>query len=251
MSRIKKQLPISSSSKGISCTTPAASPAEVVQKMQAIQAALPDSDGVKWFNQLYLSVTLAVNARLAKPKTFEDSGWIEQLDVCFANLYFAALATAQKQGVGAAPAAWQPLIGNRATPGIAPIQFALAGMNAHINRDLVAALLAMYSADGKAPGLNSARFRDYNRVNQILEQVETRMRPALLAGTPLAKGGHFAPLEDVLAMWSMSAARQAAWDHSQALWRLRTFKPVQQASFEALDGLTEVAGKGLLIRVLP
>ncbi len=218
--------------------------------MRAIQAALPNSDGVNCFNELYLSVTLAVTAQLAKAWAFEDPAWMERLDICFANLYFAALARAQKQGVGAAPAAWQPLLQSRATAGIARIQFALAGMNAHINRDLVAALLAMYAADGKAPGLNSARFRDYNRVNQILERVETQKRPALLAGTPLAKGGHFAPLEDVLAMWSVTAARQAAWDHSQALWRLRMARPLQRASFDALDGLTEVAGKGLLVRVL-
>lgn len=251
MSRTKKQFPISSSSKEITFTTPAASTAEVVQKMQAIQTVLPDSDGLKWFNFLYLSVTLAVRAQIARPKAFEDAGWIERLDVCFANLYFAALSAAQEQGVVAAPAAWQPLLQNRTTPGIAPIQFALAGMNAHINRDLVEALLTVYSSDGKAPGISSARFRDFNRVNQILEKVEIQMRPALLAGTPLANDGHFAPLEDVLAMWSVTAARQAAWDHSQALWQLRTVRPVQRASFDALDGLTELASNGLLIRVLP
>ncbi len=251
MSRLKKSSFLNSSSKKILLTPPAASTAEVVQRMQAIQAALPAADGVNCFNSLYLSVTLAVKARIAQPKAFEDPDWIERLDVGFANLYFAALAATQEPGVGTAPAAWQPLFQNRSTPGIAPIQFALAGMNAHINRDLVSALLTMYATDEKAPDLTSARFRDYNRVNQILEQVETRMRPALLAGTPLAKGGHFAALEDVLAMWSVTAARQAAWDHSQALWQLRAAKAVQRASFDALDGLTGLASNGLLIRVLP
>jgi hypothetical protein len=219
--------------------------------MQAIEAALPDSDGVKWFNQLYLSVTLAVKAQIAKVNVFEDSDWIERLDVCFANLYFSAISAAQQRRVNSVAAAWQPLFQNRTTPGIARVQFALAGMNAHINRDLVAALLTMFDSDGKAPGINSARFRDFNRVNRILQSVETQMRPALLTGTPLANGGHFAPLEDILAMWSVTAARQAAWDHGQALWRLRAAKPVQRASFDALDGLTELASNGLLIRVLP
>jgi len=219
--------------------------------MQAIHAALPDSDGLKWFNFLYLSVTLAVKAQIAVPKAFEDSDWIEHLDIGFANYYFAALATAQQSGIKAAPAAWQPLLENRTQQGIARIQFALAGMNAHINRDLVAALLAQFNAEKKAPGLLSARFRDYNRINQILEQTETQLRSALLIGTPLAAGGHLAPLENMLAMWSVKAARQAAWDHSQALWQLRSIKAVQQASFDALDGLTELAGNGLLTRVLP
>ena len=223
----------------------------MIRNLHALQTSLPDSDGVKAFNALYLSVTLAVNDQIAQANAFGDPDWIARLDVCFANLYFAALTAAQTPRTRPAPAAWQPLFQNRATPGIAPLQFALAGMNAHINRDLVAALLTMFAADGKSPGLTSARFRDYHRINQILERVETRMRPALLVGTPLAEGGHFAPLEDVLAMWSVTAARQAAWDHSQALWELRALKPVQQASFDALDGLTGLASNGLLIRVLP
>ena len=251
MSRPKKQPPRSSRAEPTLATPPAASTAEVIRNLQSLQASLPDSDGVKSFNALYLSVTLAVNDQIAKSNGFADPDWIARLDICFANLYFAALTAAQTPRTGPAPAAWQPLFQNRATPGIAPVQFALAGMNSHINRDLVAALLTMFAADGKAPGLTSARFRDYHRINQILERVETRMRPALLVGTPLAEGGHLAPLEDVLAMWSVTAARQAAWDHSQALWELRALKPVQQASFAALDEMTGLAGNGLLIRVLP
>ena len=42
----------------------------------------------------------------------------------------------------AMPTAWQPLFERRADPGIEPIQFALAGMNAHINHDLPLAVVA-------------------------------------------------------------------------------------------------------------
>jgi hypothetical protein len=230
---------------------PAGSIAEVIQKMQEMQSLLPDTDGLKWFNFLYLAVTQAMQTAIATAGTFEDSGWIDRLDVVFANLYFAAVSAAQQQGVEAAPAAWRPLLGNRATHNIARIQFALAGMNAHINRDLVVALLAMYASEGQAPDASSPQFRDFMRVNQLLQGVEAAVKPALLVGTPLETGGHLAPLEDILAMWSVSAARQSAWDHSQALWNLRGLPPVQQASLDALDGLTELASNGLLVRVLP
>lgn len=69
------------------------------------------------------------------PATFEDPAFLATLDVVFANLYFAALAAALDD-VDAAPAAWRPLLLQRHDAGIARIQFALAGMSAHINRDL-------------------------------------------------------------------------------------------------------------------
>lgn len=232
--------------------TPAQTVADVIQRMQDIQTALPDADGLKWFNFLYLSVTQAVQNQLtAGTLLFSDPAWVDRLDVVFANLYFAAIAAAQQGGAAAAPRAWRPLLSNRLTPKIARIQFALAGMNAHINRDLVVALLSLYAADGQAPDNNSARFQDFNRVNQLLSQVEGQVRGTLLAGTPLAGGGPFAPLEDIIAMWSVSEARQSAWNHSQSLWNVRQLPPVQRASLDALDGLTELASNGLLVRVLP
>lgn len=234
-----------------SSPAPAGSIAEAIQRMQEIEAPLQDSDGLKWFNFLYLSVTQAVQDEIAKANTFEDPAWINRLDVVFANLYFAAVSDVQQQGVEAAPAAWRPLLKNRATHNIARIQFALAGMNAHINRDLVVALLAMYASDGRAADANSPQFRDFTHVNQLLESVETQVKPVLLVGTPLETGGHLAPLEDILAMWSVGAARQAAWDHSQALWNLRALPAVEKASLDALDGLTELASNGLMVRVLP
>ncbi len=37
---------------------------DVIRTMQAIDAICPDGDGLKWFNWLYLGVTLAVVARV-------------------------------------------------------------------------------------------------------------------------------------------------------------------------------------------
>ena len=227
-------------------TTLATSVAEVIAKMQAIEAALPDTDGLKWFNFLYRPVNEAVQRELGQV-TFEDPAWIDRLDVVFANLYFAAVSAAENGG--SIPAAWKPLMENRQKSHVARIQFALSGMNAHINRDLVVALLSMFTADGKAPDLNSAKFRDYTKVNDLLKKVEAQVKPTLLVGTPLEHGGSFGPLEDILAMWSVTAARQAAWDHSQALWQLRHLRPIQQASLDALDGLTQLGSAGLSVQV--
>src|SRR5205823_3635296 len=116
---------------------PLTSPADVaavIARMQAIDASLPANDGVAWFNRLYLRVTEAVQAELART-TFADAAFLARVDVAFANLYFAAL-----EDTKAAPRAWQPLLTCRRKRGIAPLQFAFAGMNAHINYDLPLAL---------------------------------------------------------------------------------------------------------------
>ncbi|HEY4330402.1 MAG TPA: DUF5995 family protein [Phycisphaerae bacterium] len=222
----------------------------MIQKMRDIDAVLVESDGLKWFNYLYLSVTLEVQSQLASRAIFfSDMAWTARLDVTFANLYFAALAASQT-GSSTSPDAWRPLLNNRTAPGRARIQYALAGMNAHINRDLVVALLGLYKVDGAAPSLASARFGDYTRVNQLLQEVELRVRATLLVGTPLENGGTFEPLEDIIANWSVVDARQAAWDHSQAMWGLQGLPIIQNASLDALDGLTELAGNGLMCRVM-
>src|SRR5690242_21512107 len=106
--------------------------------MQAIDSALPRKDGVAIFNRLYLQVTLAVDAASAGTE-FEDRQFVDRLDVVFASLYFDAEATIDS---GAdCPVPWRPLVETRSQPR-EPIQFALAGMAAHIGHDLPVALLA-------------------------------------------------------------------------------------------------------------
>ena len=61
---------------------------DVLSVMRAIDRALPDTDGVKWFNFLYLSVTEAVQAETTG---WEDWPFLKRLDVVFATLYFDAI----------------------------------------------------------------------------------------------------------------------------------------------------------------
>ena len=81
-------------------------------------------------------MTLAVRGAVTTT-TFRDPAFLEQLDVVFANLYFDAVAAGDADP-RAAPSAWRPLFEMPHQRGILSIQFALAGMNAHINRDLPA-----------------------------------------------------------------------------------------------------------------
>ena len=116
-----------------------ASIADVVAVMQSIDGLLPSNDGVKWFNRLYLMVTQKIDAQ-PPPNGWEDATWLTRLDVVFAGLYFAAIAGALEQNADTA-SSWDALFEVRNGASVDRIQFALAGMNAHINHDLALALL--------------------------------------------------------------------------------------------------------------
>jgi hypothetical protein len=81
-------------------------------------------------NRLSLRVTRGVRQAVAGP-AFRDTRFMSELDVVFAKLYFAAIAEGEID-VSRAPSAWRPLLRCRTQRGIARLQFALAGMNAHI-----------------------------------------------------------------------------------------------------------------------
>src|SRR6201987_4716593 len=113
--------------------------ADVIARMQALHANMPSNDGIKWFNRLYLMVTQQVD--LHPPGGgWKSPLWLNRLDVVFASLYFSGLAVFL--GGQSVPSAWNALFEARYRSGIDRIQFALAGMNAHINHDLALALLA-------------------------------------------------------------------------------------------------------------
>ena len=58
--------------------------------------------------------------------------------------------------------------------GIEPVQFALAGMNAHINHDLPVAMVSTCAALGTSP--EDPHLADYQKVDQLLDAAEQSIR---------------------------------------------------------------------------
>jgi len=56
-------------------------------------------------------------------------------------------------------------------------------------------------------------------------------------------------MEDTIAAFSVAAAREAAWNHSEVLWALRSFPILRDRTLSTLDGMTALAGKALLVPV--
>ena len=221
--------------------TPVNSIADAVAVMTAIDQTLPDQDGVKWFNRLYLRTTEAVRDALATT-TFNDPDFVVLLDVVFANQYFAVLAAG-----AVAPSAWKPLLEARQAPGIARLQFAVAGMNAHINRDLPDGVVQVFITMGGDLLTDEAREQDFENLNPILEQVEQTVKAEFtigLIGVIDEAGG---AADDAVAMWKVRAARAAAWTNAQVLWGLRHTPRLRARFYDRLDGLVGLSGRGLLI----
>jgi hypothetical protein len=219
----------------------AATIADVIARMQAIDALLSVGDGLKWFNQLYLAMTQEVD--LHPPGgAWQSPAWVLGLDVVFAGFYFNALgAYLAGQTV---PSAWSAFFEARYRPGIDRIQFALAGVNAHINHDLALALLATDSAQNVVPGLDSPEHADYEAVNGLLKTLLPVELNVLATDTLGVLAEDTGKIGRVLAFWDMCKARDLAWDFADHLRGLTGVS--RDVALGAQDALTGALGRAIL-----
>ena len=224
-------------------TTPQSIP-EVLQILQTIDATCVDGDGLKWFNWLYHTVTQAVENRVAAGG-FNDPQWLAELDVQFAALYFSALHAAF---TGApCPGSWEAVFSRRDQAGIARIQFALAGMNAHINHDLPLAIVATCKARNTAPQHGTPQYNDYTALDTTLDGLIDTARKTMhvrLLGGPLPLVSH---LEDLVAAWNLADFREGAWRHAESIWQDSVL--AVDVLEGTIDTVTTFAGEALLVPV--
>lgn len=227
--------------------------ADVLARLEAIDAALPPGDGVKWFNRLYLEVTREVEK--AVPAAHQEApGFLAALDVVFAARYFAAFDAAGHGADAKLPAdyphhAWKPLFEARFATGVAPVQFALAGMNAHINHDLSIVVCEACAARGTEPNDDGPEHVDYESVNGLIAKAEKKTKAWMMTGLLKQLDLVFNPVDDVVAVWDIEKARDAAWVGAEVLWSLRKLPPLREASEAADDRAVGFAGRALLTPV--
>jgi hypothetical protein len=214
----------------------------VVDRMRTIDAGLATGDGVRAFGEMYLQVTELVRDRITAGY-FTDTAAMTRLDLVFAGLYLDAVASP-------APAnAWAPLFEARRRQGVLSIQFALAGMNAHINHDLPLAVVTTCRQLGTTPDAPGF-VDDYQRVTGLLESVQERVRQSFFDGLALEVDREYAaPLANLLSSWSIARARDAAWTNAGVLWRLQGVEPLRSDFLATLSKSVGMAGRYLLTPV--
>ena len=195
------------------------------------------------FNSMYLGVISAI-WEATSTGYFTNSAFLDRLDVSFVNRYFDAYIRAAT-GV-ALPRCWDVLWRLRSSEHHVPLQFALAGMNAHINHDLVLALVETFDALDADPD-DPALVADFTRVNDLLGALEPDLRRSYLSGVLLRLDDRLGSSEDRLDRWSIAAARQAAWRDAHTLWRLRRHPALRTRYEVALDHAVALAGQCLLV----
>lgn len=217
---------------------------DVIACMQAIDGALPVTDGLKWFNRMYLMVTQQVDTN-PPSGAWQNPAWLLGLDVVFARYYLAAIR-GYLAGTGI-PSSWSALFEARFQPGIDRIQFALAGMNAHINHDLALALLDTDAAQNVTPAPDSPEHADYEAVNTLLAGLMPEVLNVLATDTLGVLAEDTGKIGRLLAFWDIVKARELAWDFANHLRGLNGV--VRQAALDAQDAVTGALGRAILMAV--
>lgn len=223
---------------------PVASIDDAIVRMQQIDAALPAADGLACFNRMYLDVTQQVQARITQG-FFSDAAFLQQLDVVFANIYFAAVNAVIDQP-GNLPAAWAPLVQARGDTGIFPIQFALAGMNAHINHDLPLAVVQTCADMDTAPEQGNVH-DDYQKVDTLLDAADQSVRESFESSAVQTDDLRAQLVLNLIGNWSINSARDVAWDTALALWQARHIATVQDLLANSLARTVGMASRCLLV----
>ncbi|MEQ1731989.1 MAG: DUF5995 family protein, partial [Vicinamibacterales bacterium] len=88
------------------------------------------------------------------------------------------------------------------------------------------------------PHDNDPRRADFDRVNGLLQRVENEIKAEYAIGLVGLADVAAGSLDDVVAMWSVARARDAAWTNAEVLWTLAPTPTLSDRYFARLDQLT-------------
>ena len=218
----------------------------VIDRLREIDASLDPGDGVAVFNRMYLTVTERIGAMLdgsdgsEGPPPFTDAATMAELDVRFAGLWLHAY-----DGAAAGhriPSAWEPLFESRRA-GLLPVQYALAGMNAHIEHDLPIAVVRTCQSRGLEPERLHA---DYEAINTVLARCEAEIRRGFLDDLGRVVDDRVGPVVHVVSAWSIDKARDLSWVTAETIWALRNTSFLLGRFLSALSSTVGMGSRTLL-----
>ena len=173
---------------------------------------------------------------------FADPEFMTRLDVVFAGLF---LDTWERYAAGPSgvPKCWRALFDGRNRADVAPLQFAVAGMNAHINHDLAQALVQTCLEVGGE--LDATRRADFLAINRILADTQPAVRAELMRGPFALVDQLLGDQDDRVAVWGIEQAREFAWSTAKTLWELRD-TPLEGPFSAGLDRMVALSSRLLL-----
>jgi hypothetical protein len=214
---------------------------EVARELERVERELPRTDGVKWFAWLYADVTRAI-VQLFDEDQLETPDFMADLVIRFGDRFIGSVAD---PATAALP--WQPLFQLRHDPRVAPLQFAMAGLNAHVGSELPVGLADVAQSRGIDLDHAEPEHDDWTKVNAVIAAVEPAAKRYLLTGAIKDMDPAFGQLDDLAATWSVEAAREAAWVQGSAVWGLRDFPHVRDPYVATLARSTRMVCRLMLL----
>ncbi|MCD2196214.1 DUF5995 family protein [Actinomycetospora endophytica] len=218
---------------------------DAVKKAAQLVVPRGEEDGIAAFTTLYHQITCGVQDAV-NAGSFEAGTFIIDLDVAFACRYLAAIK-ALTNGVGRVPKCWEVLFSCRSDDSVPTLEYAAAGVNAHVNFDLAFALLTTWETHS-SPAERDAQHRDYNRINDIFYANMNMLRHQF--HSPFSDDG---PLLDRLGNWFgdllVRDTRDFAWDAAMSMWAHHDdpdWEEYRAAQEERRDHIAAVWGLGIL-----
>jgi Family of unknown function (DUF5995) len=152
---------------------------------------------------------------------FNDGEWVNNLLHHFAGYYFKALDE-YEQSDPATPNVWRQTFDAASQPGTLILQNLLLGINAHINYDLIFALVDMLEPEWYqlSPDERQGRYDDHCQVNDVIRRsIDTVQDTIIEPGAPLLEFADrlFGSADEWVVSRLISHWREEVWRHAQHL----------------------------------
>lgn len=236
---------------GALTTTPTSVPL-VIETLAAVRQAAetvvprgPD-DGIASFSRLYYEITCGVQEAVEQG-VFEAGTFIVDLDIAFANRYLAALRDLSEGRE--APLCWATLFDVRSDPKVPTLDYAVAGVNAHVNFDLAFALLTTWD-EHPSSAERDAQHRDYCRINDIFYAKMNALQEEF--DSPFARfgdGSWVGRLGNVFGDLLVRETRDFAWDAAMRMWAHRRdtdWESYRDAEEHRIDHKAAILARGII-----
>ncbi len=177
------------------------------------------------FLHCYLLMTLNMLAAIERQE-FHDPAWVDRLLHIFSGYYFTALDAFDQDPATASPV-WQLAFEEARHPHTLALQHLLLGVNAHINYDLIMALVDILEPEwaGLTEDQRAQRYADHCHVNHVIsrtvdaveeEVIDPEMPVMRLIDTIVGRRLEDAMVSDLLGHW-----RDVVWHNAMRLLDLR------------------------------
>ena len=212
--------------------------AQVLARLDHIQELFSENDGIARFNYVYRQTTRNMKAAIEGGR-FANADFMERFTIQFADHYFRAFDAYAGGRDNEVPRAWRPLfLLHTQVTGYDPVQFVIAGMDAHIGRDLPVVLSELFNDDDAYPRKESDTYLDYKMVNTILKETFDDVHDHILTNCDDVLGSLFCSASDEAAIPTIAVLRRKAWFDGHVLWKERNTSISRSAYLTALDSGT-------------